>query len=203
MELPEHLAGKTRPPYLSMLMLLPRARRWVRRLLDEHRDARRPVSSFGFQRLDSCWPRERLDASYVVLVEQCPMPTEADLGMEGVVAFEPQRTRGITYLNTFFIRRDAADNESLFFHEMVHVAQWQRLGLNRFLGLYALGLLQAGYRDSPLEQMAYDMQKRFDAGDTFDAEADTIHQTDQLLAAFRRQRLSYRLFMDGLRLIDW
>jgi hypothetical protein len=31
--------------------------------------------------------------------------------------------------------------------------------------LYAAGLAESGYRDCPLEAMAFDHQRRFDAGD--------------------------------------
>jgi hypothetical protein len=41
-----------------------------------------------------------------------------------------------------------------------------------FLALYADGLERSGYRDSPLERMAYDLQGRFDReAQPFDAEA--------------------------------
>jgi len=35
---------------------------------------------------------------------------------------------GITYLDTFFSREEGRGNESLHFHELVHVLQWQLLG---------------------------------------------------------------------------
>ena len=54
---------------------------------------------------------------------------------------------------------------------MVHVVQWHVLGAERFLALYANGLEAAGYRNSPLEKMAYDAQELFDhSAAIFDAE---------------------------------
>ena len=47
-------------------------------------------------------------------------------------------------------------------HELVHVLQWRRLGPEKFLALYADGLERFGYRNSPLEAMAYDLQDRFE-----------------------------------------
>ena len=73
---------------------------------------------------------------------------------------------GITYLDTFFVRANQASDESLHFHELVHVIQWRILGLEGFLTAYANGLERFGYRDSPLEAMAYDFQARFDARET-------------------------------------
>jgi hypothetical protein len=38
------------------------------------------------------------------------------------------------------------------------------LGVDRFLLSYGLGLLQFGYEQSPLEQMAYSLQQLFERG---------------------------------------
>ena len=77
---------------------------------------------------------------------------------------------GITYLNTFFIKRDELRNEAIHFHELIHVIQWRILGPEQFLRLYADGLERFGYSDSPLEVMAYDAEAAFMAEDIFDAE---------------------------------
>ncbi|MGC1950636.1 MAG: hypothetical protein WA679_24215, partial [Pseudolabrys sp.] len=77
---------------------------------------------------------------------------------------------GITYLNTFFIKRDELRNEAIHFHELIHIVQWRILGPEQFLRLYADGLERLGYRDSPLEVMAYDAEAAFIANDIFDAE---------------------------------
>jgi hypothetical protein len=46
----------------------------------------------------------------------------------------------------------------------VHVVQWSRLGVDKFLLSYGLGLLQFGYEQSPAEQMAYSLQQLFERG---------------------------------------
>ena len=69
---------------------------------------------------------------------------------------------GITYLNTYFVRADQSHSESLHFHELVHVIQWRLLGPENFLAFYADGLERFGYRNSPLEAMAYNLQGRFE-----------------------------------------
>jgi hypothetical protein len=51
------------------------------------------------------------------------------------------------------------------------VIQWRVLGAERFLRSYADGLEGFGYRDSPLEVMAYDAEARFVTSTAgFDAE---------------------------------
>ncbi len=73
-----------------------------------------------------------------------------------------------------FLSAKDAGKESLHFHEMVHVLQGQHLGPDRFIAAYAAGyLLAGGYRQNPLEVMAYDLQGQFDAGfELFDVAAE-------------------------------
>jgi hypothetical protein len=68
---------------------------------------------------------------------------------------------GVTYKDTFFVC-NGQQRDSLYFHELVHVVQWDRLGVDNFLLAYAVGLLQHGYEQSPLEQMAFELQARFE-----------------------------------------
>jgi hypothetical protein len=70
---------------------------------------------------------------------------------------------GITFKDTFFLQQ-GHESEQLHFHELVHVVQWARLGVDNFLLAYGLGLLSSGYAQSPLEQMAYTLQHRFELG---------------------------------------
>ena len=55
-------------------------------------------------------------------------------------------------------------SESLHFHELVHIVQWARLGVDNFLLAYGLGFILGGYEQSPLEQMAYTLQRSFENG---------------------------------------
>jgi hypothetical protein len=107
-----------------------------------------------------------------VVVDRIPVPPLSSIGLSRFKGFERSDYNGITYLGTYFLTRAAAGNESLHFHEMVHVVQWRRvLGAEFFLAMYAGGLEKFGYRDSPLEKMAYDAQELFDrSGSVFDAE---------------------------------
>jgi hypothetical protein len=78
---------------------------------------------------------------------------------------------GVTYLDTYFLKKARADDESLHFHEMIHIVQWRLLGAEVFVAMYAGGLEKLGYRSSPLEKMAYDAQESFTrSGPAFDAE---------------------------------
>jgi hypothetical protein len=84
--------------------------------------------------------------------------------------FERGDYDGIAYLDTYFLKRAGADDEGLHFHEMIHVVQWRLLGARQFAAMYADGLEAFGYRNSPLEKMAYDAQGSFARAERFDAE---------------------------------
>ena len=68
---------------------------------------------------------------------------------------------GITYKDTYFVKRERAMDESLHFHELVHIIQWQLLGPEQFVLSYALALAQFDYSGNPFEEIAYDLQARF------------------------------------------
>jgi hypothetical protein len=144
---------------------------WIQRTLAEHACGARPVATLGFRRLPQYFSAELLTAAKVVAVERVPVPPLSSLGAPGFEAFETMPAAGITYIDTFFVDRRCAADESLHFHELIHIVQWKLLGPERFLAAYAAGLETHGYRDSPLEVMAYDAQGRFESDPVpFDAE---------------------------------
>ncbi len=51
---------------------------------------------------------------------------------------------GITYKDTYFINH-LHQTESLHFHELVHVVQWDWLWVDDFLLAYGAGLMQFSY----------------------------------------------------------
>ena len=82
-------------------------------------------------------------------------------GLERFADFERGNFDGTMYVDTIFLKPKQSNNENMYFHELVHVIQWRLLGPDRFLLLYANGLECFGYRQSPLEAMAYDAESAF------------------------------------------
>jgi hypothetical protein len=142
---------------------VPKVRDWIEETIAEYSDRAKPVASFGWERLTLCYSTELLERAKVVLVDAVPSPPLDQLGLPEFSDSMPADAGGITFMDTFFARRDQ-NSESLHFHELIHVLQWERLGADNFLLAYGLGLAQFGYRHSPLEAMAYDLQAQFDAG---------------------------------------
>jgi hypothetical protein len=137
---------------------------WIQKTLAEHAGMAKPVTSFGFHRLLDYYDAQLLASSKVVVVPSLPMPPLTEMGLDRFSDFEQMDAGAITYLDTYFVRADQAHDESLHFHELAHAIQWQLLGPERFLALYADGLERFGYRNGPLEAMAYDLQDRFECG---------------------------------------
>jgi hypothetical protein len=135
---------------------------WIQSILTRHATKAVSVASLGFSRLLDYYDAELLDSSRAVVIAKVPMPPLSEMGLDRFHDFEQMEAAGITYLNTYFVRADHARDESLHFHELVHVIQWRLLGPEDFLRLYADGLERLGYRKSPLERIAYRLQHRFE-----------------------------------------
>jgi hypothetical protein len=98
------------------------------------------VASRRFPRLPLCFSANTLTSATVVLVDQLPIPPLSSWGLTRFADFERGTFNGITYLNTFFLKRGELRNEVIHFHELIHVIQWRILGPENFLRLYADGL---------------------------------------------------------------
>jgi hypothetical protein len=141
---------------------LPVVSQWIKKTLSEHANSAEAVASFEFPRLPSYYSAGLLASTKVVVVDHIPVPPLRSLGLPEFAAFETRPAEGITYLDTYFLRRGTERNESIHFHELVHVVQWQTVGPENFLLAYAMGLALHGYQNSPLETMAYAHQDNFE-----------------------------------------
>lgn len=148
---------------------LPMLREWIDLFVQDHSSQARAISSLGFKRLPDFFHQELLEQTKVVTVERLPFPPLSRFGIPEFAELEKAvlaqaRFAGVTFQDTVFIQVSSQTSESLHFHELVHVVQWNRLGADNFLMAYGIGLMQFGYEASPLEQMAYSLQAQFDKG---------------------------------------
>lgn len=152
---------------------LPEVRNWIEDVLEEHKEQANSVINLAFPKLKKVFPPDLLKKAKVVVVPgKVPFPPLSRMGLPELEQMENMSMDGITYVDTFYINC-LRQTESLHFHELVHVVQWERLGVDNFLLAYGVGLMQSGnlyqtfedvYRNSPLEQMAYSLQEGFDRG---------------------------------------
>jgi hypothetical protein len=155
---------------------LPLVREWIDKTLEEHSTNATSVSDLSFPRLSTVLPFDLLNRAKVVVVTgNVPFPPLSHMGLPEFSQMENMQMAGITYKDTFFVNH-LHQTESLHFHELVHVVQWDRLGVDNFLLAYGAGLMQFGYRESPFEKMAYSLQASFDSGSLFKNTVEIIQQ---------------------------
>ena len=86
---------------------------WITQMLRAHAAAAKPVASLGFMRLPRYFSEELLASTKVVVVERVPKPPLSAMGLSRFAEFEHGDYDGITYLDTFFVKRSAAAVERL------------------------------------------------------------------------------------------
>lgn len=139
----------------------PKISKWIEQTIAVHRQEAVPVAALPFKRLPQFFPGDLLTRAHVIYVPKVPIPPLASMGFAEFSDFEHGDFAGITYLKTFFSRHEKRGDEAHHFHELIHVIQWQVLGPKSFLAAYADGLGRIGYRQSPLEVMAYTLENVF------------------------------------------
>jgi hypothetical protein len=163
---PEEFA-KSYPPLVA----------WIRNTLIASAPVAQTVASRGFSRLPLYFTEKTLASTKVVLVDPLPIPPLTSMGLARFADFVRGNFDGITYIDTIFLKPSQSNNENVHFHELIHVIQWRLLGPDRFLLSYANGLECFGYRQSPLEAMAYDAESAFSSSTvTFNAEKMVVER---------------------------
>ncbi len=133
---------------------------WIDETIEGHLNNRVSCACFA-KVFNDFYPVEFLSRSYYVVVEQIPKPDFPELRQAGLGDFIDKPLAGITYKDTYFIKKGCEKDLELHFHELVHVVQWQILGASKFISRYISEMQQQGYDDSPLEKMAYELQYSF------------------------------------------
>jgi hypothetical protein len=121
----------------------PSIRRWIDEYLNDHAAQSQAVNTLGFPRLSASFSQEFLDRVKVVTVAKVAFPPIDQFGLPELAHIQQMSFAGITHKDTFFIQQ-GQKSESLHFHELVHVVQWSRLGVDNFLLAYGIGLVQFG-----------------------------------------------------------
>jgi hypothetical protein len=141
-------------------------KKWIRQMLAEHEAQMQPVAAAQITKLEAYYPNDLLQRVQRVIVDRCPVPPLAKIGIPQLTEIENWDFKGIPWENTIFIRRELASWAAVHFHELLHIVQWECLGTDRYLTAWAIGTITRGYRDNPLEEMAFRHQLRFETEDT-------------------------------------
>ncbi|MGZ8164729.1 MAG: hypothetical protein ACXW04_04365 [Methylobacter sp.] len=133
---------------------------WIDQTLNHYSEQMVSCERFCPQ-FNGFYPSEFLANSYFVIIDRLPKPDFPELRQAGFGGFIDMELEGITYKNTYFIKKGYESDVALHFHELVHVLQWQNLGALPFIQRYMEEILRFGYQNAPLEKMAYDLQSHF------------------------------------------
>lgn len=136
--------------------------KWIDSNNSRYGDERVSCAKFT-QEFSGFYTQSFLSNSYFVVLEQIPKPDFPQLRQMGFGDFIDMPVNGITYKNTYYVRTGQEKRLSLHFHELVHVVQWQILGVRGFIERYMREILTNGYNESPLELMAYSLDSYYSA----------------------------------------
>jgi len=148
--------------------------RWIHRQRRLFGSRARPLTTQEHDDLAGFFDQELLASVRIRAVEQVSRPwfvrPLAWLGLPLDMDF--RSAAGITFGDLILISGldpGRAVPTTLLFHEMVHVLQYQHLGIDGFARVYVRGWLENGraYLAIPLEQEAYAQEDRFRAGERF------------------------------------
>lgn len=157
------------PPRDVLAWLEGQARDWILAQRAEHRPRAEPILAAACPVLEPFFGPEVLDRARcraVPRIDDPPFLTEAGaLGVPQTIDF-PQMA-GITFQDTILLSQaqPVTNPIGLLFHELVHVVQYDVLGVDEFAWRYVRGFAAAGfdYYAIPLERAAYECQARFEA----------------------------------------
>lgn len=136
--------------------------RWIRRQRTRLRPLGRPLEAPERERLAPYFEADTLDR--VRIVEAAHLGLRRGFGVRLGLAVGGMR--GITFDDAVLLRLPAIARvpAGLLFHELVHVVQFELLGVEEFVRQYLGGWTASGfrYRHIPLERTAYGLQAAFE-----------------------------------------
>ncbi|KUJ73964.1 hypothetical protein AVO42_00655 [Thiomicrospira sp. XS5] len=141
-------------------MLFKKIENWIQQLNTSHKQVRRSCANFDSY-FEGFYSPEFLKKAYFVVTEEVPKPDYPELQEAGLGEFLELDAHGITYGDTYYIKKSHARNAALHFHELVHVCQYQNLTQQGFIKRYIQEIQYFGYDESPLEKMAYQLEDHY------------------------------------------
>ena len=150
------------------LQFIEKAIEWVISQKEKYRPKGVPLSSDEQQEMAHFFPIATLcnvKTSKVPIIENPPFYPE--LQSVGISLIDFSKMQGITFVDTILISQARYPKQHewlpLIFHELVHVIQYQLLGIDVFIEQYIKGFIEHSfsYENIPLESNAYELQNRY------------------------------------------
>ncbi len=152
----------------ALAWLIAEAQEWIRTQRGIHRPLAVPLPAAARAALEPFFGEElvaRAQFRTVPIIEGPPFMVQASaLGIPQTIDFAEMA--GITFDDTILVSqgRPVPNAMALVFHELVHVIQYEILGVDEFIRQYVSGFAAGNfdYYAIPLERMAYELQARFE-----------------------------------------
>lgn len=140
--------------------MLTKFSQWIDETNSRHARARLSCGQFS-RTFEGSFSAEFLDSVFFVVLDDIPRPDIAELKQMGLKQFLESDLAGITYKDTYYIKRGKEQELSLHFQALVHTVQWREMGSNEFINRYLTELQVYGHHHAPLEQMAQHLASRY------------------------------------------
>ncbi len=161
--------------------LAENAAHWIESQRAQHRVHADPLPDTTLAALSGFFAQETLDRvriRHVASFENPPFDREFEEAGESF-PLDFKVWAAITFGDVILVNGEQVPgppSHSVVFHEMVHVVQYDVLGIHEFARRYVTPFVQSrfNYMSIPLESVAFDLQGRFEewSGDPFSAEAE-------------------------------
>jgi hypothetical protein len=156
-------------PVLSeeqIAQIIQQVAEYIEQQRQTYRGSAVPLDAHQRSAMQPFFPASVLDSARVVVLAGKRVSNSPFYGQLVAMGFETgslpnfSLMAAITYVDTVVSNKPFTDR--LLFHELVHVVQYEKLGLAKFAAKYVKGFLSGGsYEAIPLEMNAYELDARF------------------------------------------
>ncbi len=157
--------------------IISNTQRWIAAQRERFRPVSQPLSATESAALVGSFQQRTCQSVGIVWVQEIENPDfYAELGS---IPLDFRTMAGITYGDTILLSARQVPNPAplgLLFHEVVHVVQYETLGIDEFAYRYVMGWAQNGfqYRQIPLEVQAYRLQSEFEGNSLANVDVESL-----------------------------
>lgn len=144
--------------------------RWVQAQREGHRPNARPLDGREADALERFFGPGIMKLARLEVIPRIPNPSFYPMLRDtGMPLIDFSQMGGITFIDTILVSSESTPVGppplSLVFHELVHVVQYDLVGVGEFISRYVQGWFASGqlYAAIPIERQAYDLQARYEA----------------------------------------
>ena len=162
---------------------------WVNAQMALHRGFARPLAVNLREAMKPYFSQATLQSARLRWVRKVEYPDFFLEGARKAGARAPADLRamdGITFGRIILLaqspRSTRRSRHALVFHELVHVVQYELLGIEEFVRRFARAIYEFDYEAIPIEVQAYELQSRFEGTrrKRFSVEDEVVNKLDEL-----------------------